>query len=107
MLRAAAECMLRPTVGKIAKILRFKATIRHRGSCRQRLNEGSRSEGAASWSGVAAMNIATPSATSVRSVSFGTFTEDDIHKLSVIQVTTEKIFDNLQVSFALLADAAR
>ncbi|ORY77786.1 DNA-directed RNA polymerase I subunit RPA1 [Protomyces lactucae-debilis] len=42
------------------------------------------------------MNIATPSATSVQSVSFGTFTEEDVHKLSVIQVTTEKIFDNLQ-----------
>ena len=43
------------------------------------------------------MNIANPSATSVAKVSFGTFTDEDIEKLSVIQVTAEKIFDNLQV----------
>lgn len=44
------------------------------------------------------MNISNPSATSISKVRFSTFTDEDIEKLSVIQVTAEKIFDNLQVS---------
>ncbi|CCG83927.1 protein of unknown function [Taphrina deformans PYCC 5710] len=42
------------------------------------------------------MNIANPSATSISKVSFSTFTDRDVEKLSVIQITAEKIFDNLQ-----------
>lgn len=44
------------------------------------------------------MNIANPSATSIVKVEFGTYTDADIERLSVIQVSEEKIFDNLQVS---------
>lgn len=43
------------------------------------------------------MNIANPSATSIAKVRFSTFTDEDVKKLSVIQVTADKIFDNLQV----------
>lgn len=44
------------------------------------------------------MNISNPLATTVAKVHFGTFTDEDVSRLSVLQVTAEKIFDNLQVS---------